>query len=64
MTFPNSSKSTRKEDRSTTGREGDPVIQVHTNRYDAPDVTRIGEIADISHNQGPARESVASYWQR
>ena len=64
MTFPNSSKSACKEDRSPSGRESTPPIQHHTNRYDTPDVIRLGEIADISHNQGPARESVGSHWQR
>ena len=37
------------------GRESTPPIQHHTNRYDTPYVNRLGEIADISHNQGPAR---------
>ena len=64
MTFPNSSKSACTEDRSPSGSEAVPPIQHQTNRYETPDVIRLGEIAHISHNQGPARESVASYWQR
>ncbi len=63
MTFFNTRETTDKEGRSPSGRESEPQLQYHTDRYDSPDVVRLGEIADVSHDRGGHRESVASYWQ-
>ncbi len=63
MTFPNTTDAANKEGRSPSGRESGPQLQCRTDRYDSPDVVRLGEIADVSHDRGGHRESVASYWQ-
>jgi hypothetical protein len=57
-------ETTSTEGSTSSGPEPETESLGHVHRYESPEVVRLGEIADASHNEGPARESVASYWQR
>jgi hypothetical protein len=63
MTFSNIRETTTKEGQSPSGREPEPHFPYHTDRYDSPEVVRLGAIAEVSHDRGKHRESVASFWQ-
>jgi hypothetical protein len=63
MTFPDTSETTANEEESQSGGESEPQFQHHTDRYEPPDVVRLGEVAEVGHNYGPHHESVGSYYQ-
>jgi len=64
MTFPNTGETPTKKGPSSSGRQEEPQFHEQKDRYEPPDAVRLGAIAEVSHGEGPVRESVASYWQR
>lgn len=57
MHLRNFSETCPREGRSPSGRESEPQFQDRTDRYDSPEVVRLGEIGDVSHGGGPEKES-------
>ncbi len=57
MIVPDANETSTRKGRSPSGRESEQQSQYHTDRYDSPEVVRLGEIADVSNAGGPVGES-------